>query len=119
MINANYSIFFIQAGVNKPIISTFINNIKIMALKNSNIIIQIKSKLAITFSIINMESISFDLGLIIDYDQSKLTIKLLQLAYINKIFNKFYFDKTYAVMTLIKNNFILKTKIKCQAFIAK
>lgn len=75
---------------------------KIMVLKNSNIIVQVKSKLAITFSIINMKSISFDLGLIIDYDQSKLTIKLLQLVYINKVLNRFYFDKAYAIMTLIK-----------------
>lgn len=64
-----------------------------MTLKNSNIIIQVKSKLTDIFSMINIEPISFYRGLKVQYNQGKQTIKLLQLAYINKVLSRFHLDK--------------------------
>lgn len=46
----------------------FVDDIKIIAPKNSNIIVWIKSKLAATFSIIDIGPISFYLELKIDSD---------------------------------------------------
>lgn len=53
----------------------FINNIKIIAAKNINIIAQVKSKLALVLSIINIRLISFYLGLKIEHNQNKQIIK--------------------------------------------
>ena len=98
-INADHSIFMTKAGPNSPIISTFDNDIKIMALKKSGFIKRIKAELAAAFSMVDMGSISFYLGLKVEQDRIKRTIKLLQLAYIDKVLSKFYLDQAYVVNT--------------------
>lgn len=90
-----------------------------MAFKTSSIIIQIKSELAAAFSIVDIGLISFYLELKIECNQGKQTIKLLQPAYIDKIFSKFYINKANAIIILIQKHTILKTKTKNQAFTAK
>lgn len=69
-INANHNIFVTKTGLDSLIVNIFIDIIKIMALK-SNIIIQVKLKLAAAFSIIDIEPISFCLSLKVEHDQSK------------------------------------------------
>lgn len=59
----DHTIFLKKIGLNRSILDTFIDNIKIMALKKSEIIQCIKVKLIISFSIVNMGYISFYLGL--------------------------------------------------------
>ena len=66
-----------KAGLNGPIISTFVNDIKIMAPKDCRFIQCIKAELAATFSMVDMDPISFYLGLKIERDRIKRTIKLL------------------------------------------
>lgn len=46
--------------------------------------------------------ISFYLGLKVDRNREKRTIKLSQLAYIQKVLTKYYFNKTNPTNTLIK-----------------
>lgn len=70
----------------------FIDDIKIMAPQKSKIFKYIKVKLAVAFSIVDISLISFFLGLKVEWDQIKDTIKLLHPAYIDKIFSRFYFD---------------------------
>lgn len=53
-INADYSIFITPADLNKSMISTFIYEIKIMVSKSSDIIAQVKSKLATAFSMVDI-----------------------------------------------------------------
>lgn len=118
-INNNYSIFVTSAGLDGPVVNMFVDNIKIITSKNSNIIAQIKSELAAAFSIIDIGSISFYLKLKVEYDHGKQTIKLLQLAYINKILSRFYLNKANPIATPIKENVIFQTKTKGQASIAK
>lgn len=48
-INADHSIFVTIAGLDSSIVSTFVNNIKIMAPKESGIIERVKTKLASAF----------------------------------------------------------------------
>lgn len=92
----------IEAGLNDLMMSMFVNNVKIMASKKSGIIQYIKSELTTLFSIIEMGFINFYLGLKIEQNQANQMIKLLQLAYINKVFSRFYLDQTYTLNTLIK-----------------
>lgn len=91
-INVDHSIFVIKTGLNSLVISTFVNNIKVIALKKSGMIYYIKAKLVATFFIVDISSISFYLGLKIEQNQAKRIIKFLQLAYINKVLSKFYLN---------------------------
>lgn len=107
-INADKSIFVTNAGLEDPIVSTFVNDIKIMALKESEIIERVKAELTSGFSIADMGSISFYLGLKVEQDpQDKKTIKLSQPAYINKVLTKFHLNKAHPVNTPIKENTLL------------
>ena len=56
----------------------FIDDIKIIASKNNRFIQRIKAELVTAFSIVDMGLISFYLGLKVEQDQIKHTIKLLQ-----------------------------------------
>lgn len=62
-INEDYSIFVSSAGINGQIISTFINNIKVMGIKRSGHIKNVKKKIAAIFEMVDMGPISFYLGL--------------------------------------------------------
>lgn len=53
----------IKLILNKLVVSIFFNNIKIIAVKNSKIIEQVKLKLIFTFFIINISFINFYLDL--------------------------------------------------------
>ena len=57
-----------NAGLDGPVISTFVDDIKIMTLKRSEVIDRIKSKLAWAISIIYMGPIGFLLGLKVKYN---------------------------------------------------
>ena len=67
-IHADYSIFTIDADLDGPIISTFFDNINIMGLNKSGFIHKIKDELTTALSIIDMNSISFYLGLKVEHD---------------------------------------------------
>ena len=86
-----------------------------MAPKNSDMIARVKSKLASACSMVDIGPISFHLGLKIERDQGKRAIKLLQPAYIDKIFSRFHFDKANAVAIPMNKSAILKTKTEDQA----
>lgn len=90
-----------------------------MALKDSGIIARVKSELATTFSMIDMGLISFYLGLKVQRDRGKQTIKLSQPAYINKVLSRFHLDKAYAVTTPMKESAMFQTRSKGQASTAK
>ena len=83
-INADHSIFVTSAGINGPIVSTFVDDIKIMGAKNSGVIGRVKKELTATFDMVDMGPISFYLGLKVSRDRERM-IKLSQPAYIDKI----------------------------------
>ncbi len=62
--------------------STFVNDIKIMGPKNTEVIAKVKMELTAAFKMVDMGPISFYLGLKVDRDRKKRTIKLSQPAYI-------------------------------------
>lgn len=67
-IYTDHSIFILDIVLKNLLLDVFINNIKIMASKNSAIIQYIKTELMIVFSISKMGLISFYSELKIDYN---------------------------------------------------
>lgn len=67
-INADYSNFVINTGLDGPIMSTFIDNIKKIALKKSGMIKWIKAKLEFAFLIADIKLINFYLSFKIEYN---------------------------------------------------
>lgn len=57
---------------------------------------------------IDIGLIEFYLGLKMQRDRENRMIKLSQPAYINKVLNKFYLDKAYAVNISMKETALLK-----------
>lgn len=91
-INVDHSIFISSTGINRPIVNTFVDDIKIMRVKDSGVIIQMKQELTTVFEIADMGPISFYLGLKVTQNWDKKTLKLSLPVYIYKIFVKFYLD---------------------------
>ena len=86
-IHADHGVFITKAGLNGPIVSTFFDDIKIMAPKGSGIIQQVKAQLTAAFSMIDMSHISFYIGLKVERNRDNRTIKLFQSVYIDKVLN--------------------------------
>ena len=101
-INVDHSIFISSAGINGPIVSTFVDDIKIMGVKDSGMIGRVKQELAAAFEMVDMGPISFYLGLKVDRDREKKTLKLSQPAYIDKILAKFHLDQANISNTPMK-----------------
>lgn len=101
-INADHSIFVTEAGLNGPIVSTFVDDIKIMGPKASGMIERVKAELTSAFSMADMGPISFYLGLKVERNRQEKTNKLSQPAYIDKILNTFHLDKAHPVNTPMK-----------------
>ena len=83
-----------------------------MTSKESGIIQRIKAELAAVFSMVDMGSISFYLGLKVEWDWTKYIIKLLKPAYIDKVLSKFYLDQAHAINTLMKETILLLSRIE-------
>lgn len=62
-INVDHSIFVTKAGLDGPVVSTFINDIKVMAHNESGMMERVKTELTFVFSMIDMDPISFYLDL--------------------------------------------------------
>lgn len=84
----------------------FVDDIKIIASKKSGIIKYVKAELTIVISIVDIKFISFYFGLKVKKNKEKRIIKLSQLAYIDKVSNKFHFDKVNTINTLIKETML-------------
>lgn len=114
-INTNQNIFITIAGRDILVENIFIDDIKILAPKNYHTIVQVKSKLARAFYILDIRPIGFYLGLKKACDGGKQTIKLSQPAYFDKVFGRFHFDKTNTITTLIKEIAIFWINITCKS----
>lgn len=65
-----------EAGLKDPVLSVFVDDIKIMAPKGSGMFGGVKVELTAAFSMVDIEPISFYLELRVDQDQKQKTIKL-------------------------------------------
>lgn len=101
-INANHSIFITQYGLKGPVVSTFVDDIKIMGPKGSGVIERVKVELAAAFEMVDMGPISFYLCLKVERNREKKTIKLSQPAYIQKVLTKYHLDKANSTNTPMK-----------------
>lgn len=71
-IYADYSIFIINKCLNRSIMNTFVDNIKIINIKKSGFIKKIKEKLIAAFSIVDINFISFYLSLKLSWNWEKI-----------------------------------------------
>lgn len=108
-----------NTGFNSLVVSTFVDDIQIMALKKSGLIEHIKAKLTFAFVIANMSPISFYLGLKEERNQKQKMIKLSQPAYIDKVLAKFHLNKIYSVNTPMKESALLQLKSNGKASTSK
>lgn len=91
-INADHNIFITASEINGPIVSTFLDDIKVMVIKGSGHIEKIKLEHAAAFEMADMRPISFYLELKVMRNRAKKTLKLLQPAYIDKILENYHFN---------------------------
>lgn len=110
--HADHSIFITKAGLNGPIVSTFVDDIKIMGTKGSGLIGRVKAKLTVAFSMVNMGPISFYLGLKVIQDREKKMIKLSQPAYIDKVLEKFHLSGANMANCPMKESTLLTQRTK-------
>ena len=108
--HTDYSIFTIDADLDRPIVSMFIENIKIMGPNGSRVIQKVKDELIAVFSMVDMSFISFYLDLKVERDWEKRTMKLSQPAYIDKVLKKYHLDNTNAVNIPMKETVPLMPK---------
>lgn len=101
-INADHSIFVTTSGINGWIVSTFVDDIKVMGVKRSSYIERVKLELAAAFEMADIGLISFYLGLKVERNRAKKTLKLSQTAYIDKILAKYRFDQAKPCNTPMK-----------------
>lgn len=118
-IKADYSIFVTKADLHGPVLSTFVDDIKIMAPKESEITQRVKTELTTAFSMVDIGPISFYLRLKVERNWEKRIIKLSQPAYINTFVSKFYLNKAHTTTTLNKESTILQPCIEGQATTAE
>ncbi len=74
-INVEHSIFITKAGLDGPMVSTFVDDIKIIAPTGSGIIQQVKAQLTAAFSMVNMGPMSFYPGRKVERNCDNRTIK--------------------------------------------
>lgn len=101
-INADHSIFIMQDGLKSSIVSIFVDGIKIMGPIRSGVIEKVKRELTAAFEIVDLGPIRFYLGLKVEQNREKKTIKLSQPTYIQKVLAKYHFDKANPTNTLMK-----------------
>lgn len=109
-INTDDSIFVTSLGINGPIVSTFVDNIKIMQVKRLHDIKKIKRELVTGFEMVDMGLVSFYLGLKVERDHLKKMPKLFQLTYINRILSKYHLNLAKPCNTLMKKVIFLLNK---------
>ena len=114
-IHADHSIFVSGAGLKGPVLSVFVDDIKIMAPKDSGIIKRVEAELTAAFSMSDMGPISFYLGLRIYRDRKQRTIKLSHPAYIEKVLERFHLDKANPVNTPMKESVPLSQREEGEA----
>ena len=114
-INADHSIFVTNTGLDGPVVSTFVDDIQIIAPKRSGMIERVKAELAFAFLMADMGPISFYLGPKVERDREKKTFKLSQPAYIDKVLTRFHLDKANPVNTPMKESALLQQRTDGEA----
>ncbi len=105
-INADNSIFVTSSGINEPIVSIFVDDIKVMGVKGLGHIEKVKRKLASVFVMVDMRPISLYLGLKVETDCQKKTLKLFSPTYIDKTLTEYQLDFAKPCKTPMKERIL-------------
>lgn len=108
-----------KTKINRPIVSIFIDNIKIIRVKKSRITKKVKREFINAFLIVDIRLISFYPDLKVEQNCKQKTIKLSQLAYINKILQKFHLNLINLTNMSIKKEIILLPNASAQTLLSK
>lgn len=96
------------AGLKGPVLSVIVDDIKIMAPKESGMIERVKVEVTAAFSFV-------DMGLKVDREQRQKTIKLSQSVYIDKVLAKFHLDKANLINRPMKESAFLNQRTEGEA----
>lgn len=107
---ADHSIFVIPAGINRPIVSTFVDDIEVMEVKKSGHIEKVKQELVAAFEIVDIGLISFYLNLKMEKNCQNKILQLSQLVYNEKLLAKYHFNQAKPCNTLMKKAILLPNK---------
>lgn len=107
-INADHSIFMTKTGLDGPVVCNFVNNIKVMAPKESEMMERVRTELTSACSIVDIGPLSFYLGLKVQHNRENRRINLLQPAYIDKVLAKIHLNKFNAVNSSMRKTAIFE-----------
>lgn len=96
------------AGLKGPVLSVIVDDIKIMAPKESGMIERVKVELTAASSFV-------DVGLRVGRGRGRETIKLSQSVYIEKVLAKFYHDKANLINRPMKESAFLNQRTEREA----
>lgn len=99
-INTDYHLFDIFFNINGLILNIFINDIKVIRVIKLSYMKKVNTKMALIFEIIDLSHISFYLRLKVEVNFQERLFNFLQLAYIEKVLEKYhlYFAKSYNIL---------------------
>ena len=100
-LHADHSIFATEDGVHGPILTVFVDDIKILDSCKGRIT-RIKQQLATAFRMVDMGPVSYYLGLKVERDRSNKTIKLSQPTCIEKVLRSYHLEAAKTCPTPMK-----------------
>ena len=103
---ADHGIFSTKAGVKGPIISLWVDDLNLFAPAKLKWMARMKGELTAAFKMVDMEPIQFYLGLKVERNREKQTIKLSQPAYIEKMLHKFFLQNATTAKTPMKGSLL-------------
>lgn len=106
-LHADHGIFATKDGLKGPIVSSFVDDLNIMAPKGTGLITRVKDKLKAAFNMVDMGPISYYLGLKIERNREERTLKLSQPAYIDKIVHRFGLGSAKPCNTPMREDFLI------------
>lgn len=106
-LHADHGIFATKEGIKGPIVSSFVDDLNIMAPKGSGQIKRVKDELTAAFKMVDMGPISYYLGLKVERDRERRLLKISQPAYIDKIAHKFGLLTAKPSNTPMRENYLI------------
>lgn len=100
-LHADHGIFAITQGIEEPLISLWVDDLNLFTPAGSSWMKRMKDELSAGFKMVDMGPVQFYLGLKVDRDRVKRTIKLSQPAYIEKMLHKFHLQEAKTAKILM------------------
>ena len=110
-VDADRSVLATDAGLDGPIVTAYVDDIKIMG-KDAGMVSAVKSQFKAAFDMVDMGPISYYLGLKVERNRKDRIITISQPAYIDKVAARFGLDKAAPSQYPIREGQILEPNNK-------